>query len=80
MVPERRIEDEMTIEKEKEDAALNEARKKSSERISQAIRDLPDYTKVDDSGFLRDMVVAFKDDTKKIWRERKVRPTRTPQP
>jgi hypothetical protein len=35
-----------------------------------SIRELPDYRHVDSSGFLTDVWNAFKDDTKRIWRER----------
>lgn len=61
-------------------SSLSEERRVRAERISQAIRDLPDYTKVDDTGFLRDLWDAFTDDTRRIWRERKTAASSKPRP
>jgi hypothetical protein len=76
LAPDQPTEVHMTAEKELTSVSaqnsLDEERKLRSERISQAIRELPDYKEIDDTGFFRDLWDAFKDDTKRIWRDRKV--------
>jgi hypothetical protein len=69
----------MIEEKESICTSLDEEKALTAERISQAIRDLPDYTKIDDTGFSRDLWHAFRDDAKRIWRQRHA-PKGDPQP
>jgi hypothetical protein len=58
--------------------AAPQAVKPSAQRESKientgfSIAELPDYRNVDSSGFLTDVWNAFKDDTKRIWRERNI--------
>ena len=41
----------------------------SAEQLSQAIQNIPDYSKLDSTGFTRDLWKAFKKDIGNIWRK-----------
>ncbi len=83
-LPEPQSKADMIAEKEQasgsQQSSSDEERRTRADRISQAIRNLPDYTKVDDTGFYRDLWDAFKDDTKRIWRGRKAHTKTDAQP
>jgi len=68
MTEEKELIGEITTEKADSCA---EERNIRTRRVAEGIRDLPDYTKIDDSGFFRDLWDALKDETGKIWRKRK---------
>jgi hypothetical protein len=40
----------------------------TAERLSYAIRNIPDYSRLDGSGFLRDVWKSFAEDVTEIWK------------